>query len=308
MLLAQGQAYPILIAVDAVGVYWTTQSQGIETISKVPIMGGTVSVVYTTPSANNFISNGLATDGSDLYFGMGVAGPCGNDTMVKCPTSGCGDAAIPMETAGLCLIDGVGLTIDSSSVYWADYSNNVYSCPLAGCAGPPVLLSAAPDAGILAQPRGLAVDTQSLFWAVSTGSMGAITKIPIHGGSTTVVTSMLSDVVPMGVAVNATECFFVADELGGGSVSVMSADKNGDGGVAKTLAFLSGNSPGSLVIDATNVYWTMTDHGTVMTVPLSGGTPSTLASGQNQPAGIAGDSSSLYWVNSGDGTIMKLVK
>ena len=49
-----------------------------------------------------------------------------------------------------------------------------------------------------------------------------------------------------------------------------------------------------------------------MKVPLGGGTPTTLASGQFDPVGIAVDATSVYWVNSGsntgsaDGTVMKV--
>ncbi|WP_437503823.1 hypothetical protein [Sorangium sp. So ce1099] len=61
-------------------------------------------------------------------------------------------------------------------------------------------------------------------------------------------------------------------------------------------------------MDATGVYWTNTAGGTVMTVPIDGGSTSTLATGQNLPMGIAVDATSVYWTNYGSGTVMKRSK
>jgi len=59
-------------------------------------------------------------------------------------------------------------------------------------------------------------------------------------------------------------------------------------------------------LDATSIYWTDSLSGTVMKVALSGGTPTTLASGQGGgPNGIAVDSVSVYWANGG-GAVMKV--
>ena len=54
-------------------------------------------------------------------------------------------------------------------------------------------------------------------------------------------------------------------------------------------------SPYQLVVDSTSVYWLASGDGTVMKVPIGGGTLKTVASGQPNGLGIAVDSKSLYW-------------
>ncbi len=61
-----------------------------------------------------------------------------------------------------------------------------------------------------------------------------------------------------------------------------------------------------LTADRDNVYWTTAYGGTVMKVPKTGGTATTLASGQNFPAGIAVDESNVYWATYLGGTVMKV--
>jgi len=65
-------------------------------------------------------------------------------------------------------------------------------------------------------------------------------------------------------------------------------------------------------VDGTNVYWTdEVASGTVMKVAVGGGTPVTLATGQDHPYGIAVDATSVYWTNVGSsveysGSVMKV--
>jgi hypothetical protein len=55
-----------------------------------------------------------------------------------------------------------------------------------------------------------------------------------------------------------------------------------------------------------SVYWTNYGDGTVVKVPLGGGAPIVLASGQDSPASIAVDATSVTWVNEDGGNVMRL--
>jgi hypothetical protein len=82
-------------------------------------------------------------------------------------------------------------------------------------------------------------------------------------------------------------------------------------GPPTTLASLSGGGLAwGLALDATSVFWTMVtgenSPSRVMKMPLAGGTPVTLASGQNGAFGIVVDSTYAYWASPGDGTVMKV--
>jgi hypothetical protein len=72
------------------------------------------------------------------------------------------------------------------------------------------------------------------------------------------------------------------------------------------------NGPTDLVVDASNVYWTEFDGGTVSTTSINSGPVSTLASEVtgtvSYPSGIAIDSTNVYWVESGRGEIKSVPK
>src|SRR6185369_6476196 len=64
----------------------------------------------------------------------------------------------------------------------------------------------------------------------------------------------------------------------------------------------------AMAIDASYVYWTDSNRGTVSKVPLAGGQTITLASGQYQAGGIAVDASYVYWSAIGSGSVGTIQK
>jgi len=63
-------------------------------------------------------------------------------------------------------------------------------------------------------------------------------------------------------------------------------------------------NPRAIAVDAASVYWTALASAAVMQVALGGGTPSTLASSMSP--GLAVDATSVYYVDEIVGTVMKV--
>jgi hypothetical protein len=87
-----------------------------------------------------------------------------------------------------------------------------------------------------------------------------------------------------------------------------------DAGICQPDVLLSGQElVHFLAVDATNLYFTVDPGGhpaggSVQTLSLAGGNPTTLVSGITGPDGVAVDASFVYWASSADGTLSKIAK
>jgi len=187
-----------------------------------------------------------------------------------------------------------GIAIDSTTIYYSTYGGgSIMTLPLGG--GVPSTFASG-----LERPIGVAVDALNLYYADF--ESGFIFEIPITGGSATPIVP--EDTGTAGVAVRSNTLYWasppgVLDEMPvtGGTTSTLGADQVHAFGIA---------------VDHTTVYWTTLYGGNVLSMPMGGGTVTTLVNGLSAySSGIAVDDKSIYWCATSSnevGSIMRLAK
>lgn len=294
--LASGQGSPGTVVVDATTAYWTATdvSRWNDVVMAVPLGGGTP---VTLVSSDDTGISDIAIDATTLYW-LTAHGQDG--TVMKAPLNGG-----PPTTLATGQYGPHAMALDADSVYWTNngkvstttsayVDGSVMKVPLAG--GAPTTLAS----GVY--PFAIAVDANSVYWTDLRG--GSVSRVPLEGGATTTLASFRS---AYSIAVDATSIYWAR---GSGWHDVEKAPLAG--GASITLAELQYPEVATnIAVDDTNAYWITGDgkRWNVMKVPLTGGTPSTLASGQGIPGGLAMDATSVYWTtDDGDsvGTVMKL--
>jgi hypothetical protein len=168
------------------------------------------------------------------------------------------------------------------------------------CDGDPAntLLTQRPD--LLA----VAGDDTRAWFTDSDGSISGCDADPAKCSSTVAKLATEQGLVEL-VAVDATRVYWATP---GPSSSIRARDKSlaGTDGAPIEIASDQG-TPKAIVPRGSDLYWTDSDHGTVMKAPAAGGaSPTTLASGLDHPCGLAVTPTDIYVVESGAGRIVRI--
>ena len=232
-----------------------------------------------------------------------------------------------------------GIAVDETSVYWAEQgpdSGAILKMPRAG--GPAVTLASG-----LRAPRSLALDGMNVYFTheIATAPAGALLSVSTNGGSPSALAAELHEHTD--VAVDAGYVYLLAHDAQGASIKKLPVA----GGAPSTLA-TGLRLPRSIAVDTSHVYWTdvntvmraplaggagatllasaqsldfvATDgalvywlsggaEGTVMSVPVGGGTSSALLAQQRGPLrDLVVNDRGIFWTSSDacNGMIMRL--
>jgi hypothetical protein len=217
---------------------------------------------------------------------------------------------------------GVGLAVDDANAYWTE-ETGIMKVALAGGTATHLVTDVNASA--------LVVDATNVYWTKRDVS-GAVMKVPIQGGSPTTIAS--GQGFPWGIAVDATSVYWTTDStvmrasLDGGAVVTLASGQSGPEGIAvdannvywttndsvmmvprgggATVRLATGqDSPRVVAVWGANVYWASGNvfgHPTIMSLPTSGGTPTTLGEGAE---GVAVDATGVYWTDPYNGMIRR---
>ncbi len=286
--LASGQTCPWGMAIDDTSVYWTTCGDPTGgNVLKVSKAGGEVVALGSGDRLS-----GIAVANGSVYWVAGTS-DASSGAIMEIPVGGGA-----MTTLASMSGDPAHIAADSSCIYWSEImAGTVMKVPITGGEATTIALAET--------PFWIALGETDVFW------MGqGVMKAPKAGGTATALTpSSFLTLLPAGLAVDATNVYFTSGSPG--SMSAVSTVFVQGGAITPITSGAQSSIPGPIAIDDTRAYWADDGSNAVYAVPLSGGTPTTLAIDQNNVVAITVDGSAVYWLvnpnsSTGQGAVMKL--
>ncbi|HZO13793.1 MAG TPA: hypothetical protein VFB62_11065 [Polyangiaceae bacterium] len=299
--------------------------------------GGTSSGGATSTSSGQA---GSGTGGSggctaDVDHDQLNCGACGHD----CLGGACrGGVCQPFELVGN-ENEPTGIAVAGDQLYWTSIgSDTLRRCTLPDCS-PTTLLP-------FASPWGIAAGNGRVYWTRSTGNATDPVSVCDPDDCTGTYASITQGGDPKGVAVTATDAYFLSQgpgslrrcALGGcNDMPTALAPGNGSGlAIVGSIAYWTNwdNSrldactlPGctdvttlfaenmgalslsnGLAVDATHAYWSSLEQIKHCALDDCANTVAALVPSTAAPAGVAVDAQAIYWTSPTAGTIMRLVK
>ena len=184
--------------------------------------------------------------------------------------------------------------MDSNFVYWADVAGSrIHKTPVAG--GTTV------DFATTTQAQYIAADGTNVYWSDQDLQGGSFVTAPAGGGTPTVLAMDLSN--PGDIVVDATNVYFANSSTLFGT-KFWKVPRGG--GTPVMVALSPDFGTYEIAVDATDIYWAA--YNKIGKAPLSGGSVTTFATGQQGAMSIAVDATNVYWLNTDGGALMKLAK
>jgi hypothetical protein len=235
-----GAGYSTMVA-DGTNLYWSQWAKTVTGIYKMPLSGGTPTLLYDDGTAFEY-SPPIAVGATSVYFWRTATSSTPISLMQVPIAGGTPTEVVTMgvDTTGLSP-QGDGLAADANNVYWWDPSEVVDSVPAAG--GQVSTLASGQNANA---ERGLVASGGWVYLMASSG----LVQMPAGGGAVTVFPgTRIFD-----PAVDASHVYWIVDDgQGHGAIQKMPL---GGGPVSVVVSLDMGiDCPGAFAVDETNVYW-----------------------------------------------------
>jgi hypothetical protein len=163
------------ICIGANDIWWTNDPDDVQ---QIPLSGMGVDGGALVVATGNLLANGIATDGTDLYWVNRGMGEIKRSDLNPLNSYAPGSGDVPWD-----------IEVDAKSVYWTEAGTPPAKGQVSMSVKPTGTESLVPViiASGQAAPHGIAIDATHVYWA-SSGD-GTIHKAPIGGGADTVLVS-----------------------------------------------------------------------------------------------------------------------